>query len=291
MDHGNPAIDGGHGLVLLRRARDVRRRDRPRHGRRAGPRGAGARRPDRGDARGRLAGPRRRGARALGHRPARMGMKRSVLGWLAVAGMAGAAASPASWIRRPSRTATVVRALMPWATVPALPLAIAAVAAGRRRSLPRPRAPSPWPARRWPSRSPSAVRSRPWRRGSHRSRSSTPTCSTTTSTRATSAACCARGRRRRHVQRVHLEPCVAPALLRSRRGLPASRRATAPSLQRHRALEPVSGTSSGRRPAPPPHRRRRRRAPGGYVRIVVIHTQSPIVHHRRWLEDLRASPP
>ena len=31
-------------------------------------------------------------------------------------------------------------------------------------------------------------------------------------------------------------------------------------------------------------------APGGVVRVVVIHTQSPVEHYREWLEDLASSP-
>ena len=96
MDHGNPAIAGGDGVVLQRRARDVRAR-RPAPGRRRpGPRRARPRRPDDGHARGRLARRRRRRSSTAGpstcaagdeaHRridppPSRLGVARRSPAW------------------------------------------------------------------------------------------------------------------------------------------------------------------------------------------------------------------
>jgi endonuclease/exonuclease/phosphatase (EEP) superfamily protein YafD len=52
--------------------------------------------------------------------------------WIAVVAMGATAVLP--WIRTVrGRVSTVVRSLMPWATIPALPLAVAAARAGRRR--------------------------------------------------------------------------------------------------------------------------------------------------------------
>ena len=136
MDHGNPSIDGA--TVWFCSDEHVTFADAsgtaPR-GRRPGARHAGPRRPDPRDARGGVAGARRRGARSLGHRPAGVGMmwrRIERLPWLAIAVFA--AITPTPWIRRANgRIITVLQSLMPWPPLSAAPVAVAALVMRRRR--------------------------------------------------------------------------------------------------------------------------------------------------------------
>ncbi len=67
----------------------------------------------------------------LGQRTKRRSRRRERLAWVAVGGAAVAAASP--WLRMQWRSLTMIRSLMPWAALSALPLAARAGTAGHRR--------------------------------------------------------------------------------------------------------------------------------------------------------------
>ena len=206
MDHGNPAIDRRDGVVLQRRARDVRTRRRT-PGRRSGARDPGPRRPDGGDARGRLARRRRRRSSSCWtDRPPRLVMTRAMLrhrhgsAWVAVAGMAATAARPSV-----ARVRWGVRGgppLMPWSALSAAPLAAgpphratAGLAAAVRRRRRRRRrdggAARVPPASRPPTRRPAAAIvhanllyvNRRVADVPRRSPRSTPTCSRSASSR------------------------------------------------------------------------------------------------------------
>ena len=89
-------------------------------------------------------------------------------------------------------------------------------------------------------------------------------------------------RRRRHVQRAHAD--ARRHACRPRRSpprYPLPHRAARPARQRHRrcgAATRVTERVDGAHQAPH-RRRRRRRPPAATVRVIVVHTQSPIVHH------------
>ena len=170
MDHGNPSIDGRDGLVLQRRARDVRARRPAARRRRPGPRGAGARRPDDGDARGRLARRRRRRSSTAGTSTCAAGDEQLETIVRHRHGSAWLAAAPA-WPchrgepvdRRACAGARPHRGPLADAVAgpsSAAPLAAVAAAAGTPpTSPPLCRRRRRWPAWRWPA--PLVVRRRP----------------------------------------------------------------------------------------------------------------------------------
>jgi endonuclease/exonuclease/phosphatase (EEP) superfamily protein YafD len=214
----------------------------------------------------------------------RLGRQGHVLAWIATAGMAAIALLP--WLRSVrGRVFTVVRALMPWATIPAVPLTVVAAKLGHRRLAVSACVVAAAGAA---SAAPLAVRRRQggWAAGS-------PLTIVHANLlfdniRITDVA----GTLARLDADVVTFSEYTPhhALMLRETPLAAS--------YPHRVEMPAalaSGTALWSRypvtPADPPATRHHTvvgdiDAPGGAVRVVVVHTQSPVIHHGQWSSDL-----
>ena len=124
-------------------------------------------------------------------------------------------------------------------------------------------------------------------------RSSTPTCSTSTATSPRSAPVL-RPLGADVVTFSEYTPAHAsePAALRARRTLPVPHRAAGAAPAAARRCGADTRYVAADDPDEAPHRRRRRRrARAATVRVIVIHTQSPIAHHGQWLRRPRRNSP